>query len=82
MKGRIFIRPFVENLALNDMYIFTYDLNGNQASQENQTGRVMTNYSYDGAGRLTQEAESGGGASACAEPGQADKLNGGHLENS
>ncbi len=38
-------------------YAYTYYLDGNQATKADYTGR-QTSYSYDGLGRLTQEAES------------------------
>ncbi len=39
-------------------YAYTYYLDGNQATKADHTGRT-TSYTYDGAGRLTLEAESG-----------------------
>ncbi len=39
-------------------YAYTYYLDGNQAAKTDHAGR-LTSYSYDGLGRLTQEAESG-----------------------
>lgn len=39
-------------------YAYTYYLDGNQATKSDHTGRI-TNYQYDGLGRLKKEAESG-----------------------
>jgi RHS repeat-associated protein len=41
-------------------YTYTYYLDGNQRTKTDHTGRVST-YTYDGLGRLTNEAESGSG---------------------
>ncbi len=39
-------------------YSYTYNLDGNQASKTDDTGKI-TNYEYDGLGRLTSEAVTG-----------------------
>lgn len=42
-------------------YIYTYNLDGNQRTKLDHTGKTTT-YVYDGLGRLISESDSGGGA--------------------